>query len=115
MVDPVFEGETEITTTTINGTKKWINSTGAMRQLLCNIRIENGVHEMQVQSINDKGGYAVIGITDDKQTDYYNCIGVAGNSFNTNHKVKKIGTWNEKLKWGKNDLISFKVDSTSLL
>jgi len=114
-IEAEFDGEDEITTKSENEIKTWKNQSGSMKQLLCKQLIKSGVHEMQVKSISDNGGFTVIGITDDKQTDYYNCIGMAGNSFTTNHKVKKIGTWSGKMQWGKNDLLSFKVDTQSLL
>jgi len=59
-----------------------------MQQILSSNPIKDGIHTMKVQSVNDMGGFTVIGISNGKFSDYYQCLGIAGNNFTTNFKNK---------------------------
>jgi len=97
------------------GTEKlWNNHTGSMVNIRSENIISEGIHVLRLQSINDEGGYTVIGISEAEQSDYYNCIGLAGNKFKTNHKTKNIGSWSNSLQWGIGDILELVVDVPNL-
>jgi len=59
-----------------------------------NIKFTNGIHKLKLMSINDDGGYTVIGITNNhSSTDYYYCVGAAGNGFITKREKISVGEW----------------------
>jgi len=45
------------------------NNTSSMVQLISKNVIDSGIHELTLTSINDPGGYTVIGITDKESSD----------------------------------------------
>jgi len=68
-IDTAFDNEDKITTKTNGDVKEWTNNTGVMVQMLSKTSIKEGVHKLRLQSLNDPGGYTVIGITNKSSSD----------------------------------------------
>jgi len=80
-----FLNEEKLTTTQDDDSclKVWNNKSGSMLQLLSSNIITEGTHSVTLQSVNDPGGYTVIGISDKETSDYYSSVSLAGNGFSS--------------------------------
>jgi len=64
-----FLNESTLTVTHTGPEKTWENKTGGMVHIRSANIITEGTHVLRLQSLNDPGGFTVIGISDAEQTD----------------------------------------------
>lgn len=71
-------------------------------------KLNYGVHRFKFRTVNDGGGFTVVGISEKIESSYESTVGVAGDGFSSSIGV--FGNWDKKLSWTTNQEITMEFD-----